>query len=77
MKVSKDKNIFSRILFGNGKFSKNISIFTSILIVITIILFILSFYMDLIENNYSKILAVNFVILIIGVGYLNVKNSKK
>lgn len=75
--MSKDKNICARILFGNGKFSKNIIIYTSIFIIITIILFILSFYIDLIENNYSKILAAMFIVVIVGVGYLNMKNSKK
>lgn len=43
--------------------SKNINILISILIVFTITIFALSFYVDWIDNYYSEILFTQFVIL--------------
>lgn len=45
-----------------------------ILILISILTFILSFYFDWIDNNYSQILNIQFIILIIAIVILKIRD---
>ena len=56
--------------------SKCKNIFILILILISILTFILSFYFDWIDNNYSKILNIQFIILLIGIVILKIRDYK-
>lgn len=56
---------------------KNKNIFILILILISVLTFILSFYSDWINNNYSLILNIQFIVLLIGIFILKIMDSKE